>query len=390
MRDGKLVSAQIGCGKFAHAQDLPNMREHDGIVLKWTCDVNRSAADSAMAEFGAERGTDDFMEIVADPEVDFVKVATSHEAHLPIIEAAAKAGKHIFCEKPMAMSESESYAIMRAVRRNGVKLCVDLNRRMSPALQALRRRFLSQRAEPRHQPWQYIETVREPLPEEKRAQLLIRIQDESSSYGMVHLDPVKGGGLIIGETVHWLDLACWFFGPQYPVEITAWGGSRLSHGVNLLFSGGDNAVITFTCAGTFCYPKELYEATVEASLMRSLFFVENNYYGIPNVEREYFRLQEDPYAELGDGFEAYMRKFERRTQGADSLKRMESATPFIVDKGHKAMLDAFVRSIIDDTPSPCDELAGFRSTYLAQLAIQALRLKQTLPVPLEVITPNLV
>ena len=390
MRDGKLVSAQIGCGKFAHSQDLPNMAAHGAVVLKWTCDVNRSVADSAKEEFGAESGTDDFMEIVRDPEVDFVKVATSHEAHLPIIEAAAAAGKHIFCEKPMAMAEQEAYAIMRAVRKGGVKLCVDLNRRMSPALQALRRRFEEQRRAPRHQPWQYVETVREPLPEEKRAQLLIRIQDESSSYGMVHLDPVKGGGLIIGETVHWLDLACWFFAPQYPVEITAWGSSRLSHGVNLLFSGGDNAVITFSCAGTFCYPKELYEATVEASLMRSLFFVENNYYGIPGAESEFFPLQADPYHELGDGFDAYMRKFELRTKGADSLKRMESAQPFIVDKGHKAMLDAFVRSILDGTPSPCDELAGFRSTYLAQLAIQSLRMKQTLPVPLEVITPNLV
>ena len=92
MRDGKLVSAQIGCGKFAHSQDLPNMAAHGAVVLKWTCDVNRSVADSAKEKFGAESGTDDFMEIVRDPEVDFVKVATSHEAHLPIIEAAAAAG----------------------------------------------------------------------------------------------------------------------------------------------------------------------------------------------------------------------------------------------------------------------------------------------------------
>ena len=57
------------------------------------------------------------------------------------------------------------------------------------------------------------------------------------------------------------------------------------------------------------------------------------------------------------------------------------------DKGHRAMLDGFVRAIQEDLPSPCDELAGFRSTYLAQRAIESLELKRTLPIPLEKITP---
>lgn len=390
MRNGKLVSAQIGCGKFAHTQDLPNMSSHPDVVLKWACDVWKEGALEAKEAFKLEAATDDFLEVMADPEVDFVKVATSHDAHLPIIEAAAKAGKHVFCEKPMAMRDTEAYAIMRAVKRGGIKLCVDLNRRMSPALQSLRKQYLAHRANPKHQPWQYIETVREPLPEEKRSQLLIRIQDESSSYGMVHLDPVKGGGLIIGESVHWLDLGCWFFAPQLPVEITAWGSSRLSHGINVLFSGGDNLTLVFSCAGTFCYPKELFEVTTEAALLRSRFFVENNYYGIPGAKDETFKLQADPYPELGDGFDAYMRKFERRTQGAGNLKNIENSRPFIVDKGHKNMLNSFVRCILDGTPSPCDEMAGFRSTYLSQLAIQAIHSHQTLPVPIEVITPNLV
>lgn len=388
MRSGKLVSAQIGCGKFAYSQDLPNMSRHSKIDLKWTCDVRRDSAQLAAKTFGAECVTDDIMEVMNDPEVDFVKIATSHEAHLPIIEAAAKAGKHIFCEKPMATHDTEAYAIMRAVKNGGVKLCVDLNRRMSPALQALRKRYLQQKAQPLHQPWQYIETVREPFPEEKRSQLLIRIQDESSSYSPVHLDPVKGGGLIIGESVHFFDLGCWFFAPQYPVEITAWGTSRLSHGVNILFSGGDNMVLTFSCAGTFSYPKELYEVTTEASLLRSNFFVENNYYGIPGATDEYFKLQEDPYENEGDGFQAYMRKFALRTRNAKSLKELEGKLPFMVDKGHRNMLDSFVAAILEDKPSPCDEMAGFRSTYLAQLATQAMHLRQTLPVPLEMITPK--
>ena len=55
-----------------------------------------------------------------------------------------------------------------------------------------------------------------------------------------------------------------------------------------LVSGGDSMTLTFSCFGTFDYPKELFEVTAKASLMRSLFFVENNYYGIPGAVAETF------------------------------------------------------------------------------------------------------
>ena len=54
------------------------------------------------------------------------------------------------------------------------------------------------------------------------------------------------------------------------------------------------------------------------------------------------------------------------------------------------MLDGFVKAIINDTPSPCDEMAGFRSTYLAQLAIESIRKRQTIPVCIEDITPCII
>ena len=353
------------------------MTRHPGVNLKWACDVNLENARNAAAQFGVPNVTADFMEVVNDPEVDMIKIATTHEAHLPIIEAAAKAGKHIFCEKPMAMYDKEAYLIMRAVRRNHVKLCVDLNRRMSPALQALRRKWLAQAENPKHNPWRYMEKQRELLPEENRAHLLIRIQDESSSYGLGHLDPLSGGGEIIGESVHWLDTACWFFAPQLPCEITAWGSSRLSHGIHLRFDGGASMTLDFSCSGTFDFPKELYEVTHNAALFRSLHFLENNYYGIPGAESEYFPLQCDPYPEKGSGFAAFQEKYRMNVEGSDNAKKREQNSPLIVDKGHLSMLNSFIQAICNDTPSPCDELAGFRATYLAQKAIEALEMKRT-------------
>ena len=383
----KIVAAQIGCGKFAWMQDLPNLSTHPDVFFKWCCDVNPEQAERAAREFGVPCHTTDFMDIVRDPEVNMIKVATSHEAHLPIIEAAAAAGKHIFCEKPMAMDDIEAYKIIRAVRRNNVKLCVDLNRRMAPALQALRKKFMAQAAAPQHNPWRYIETKRELLADENMPHLMIRIQDESASYGLGHLDPLTGGGSIIGESVHWLDLACWFFAPQLPCEITAWGSSRLSHGIYLKFNGGASMTLDFSTSGTFDYPKELYEATGNAALFRSLFFVENNYYGMPDAEKEFFELQSDSAPELGRGFDNYMKKYAARTCGCSNLKDIENTIPLLVDKGHRNMLDTFIKAIINDTPSPCDELDGFRATYLARKAIEALELKQTLPLPLEKLTP---
>ena len=384
-----LTAAQIGCGKFAWSQDLPNMTGHPDVRLKWVCDIKLEQARKTAEHFRVPHATDDFMEIVGDPEVDFIKIATSHEAHLPIIEAAAKAGKHIFCEKPMAMSDREAWRIMRAVRRNGVKLCVDLNRRMAPAIQALRRKWLAHAENPVHNPWRYVEMPRESLPEENLPHLLIRVQDESSSYGLQHLDPLSGGGEIIGESVHWLDLACWFFAPRLPCEITAWGSSRLSHGIHLRFEGGAGMTLDFSCAGTFDFPKELYEVTHNAALFRSLFFVENNYYGMAEDAPEFFPMQSVP-ADYGpgEGFAAYLAKYRRHVSGSGNSRMLEK--PFLVDKGHRAMLDAFLASIRDNTPSPCDELAGFRATYLAQKAIESLELKRTLPVPVEKITPCLV
>lgn len=92
------------------------MAKHPDVTLKWACDVNPDNAKNAAEQFHVPETTTDFMEVVNDPEVDMIKIATTHEAHLPIIEAAAKAGKHIFCEKPMAMHDKEAYLIMKAVR----------------------------------------------------------------------------------------------------------------------------------------------------------------------------------------------------------------------------------------------------------------------------------
>ncbi|MBO5725240.1 MAG: Gfo/Idh/MocA family oxidoreductase [Lentisphaeria bacterium] len=384
-----IVAAQIGCGKFAWSQDLKNMTLHKKVRLKWACDISLDSARKAAEHFRIPCFTDNYMDVINDPEVDMIKIATSHEVHLPLIRAAAAAGKHIFCEKPMAMDDDEAFRIMEAVHKGKVKLCVDLNRRMSPAMQALRKKYLEHMEEPKHNPWKYVESERKPMAEELFPHLSIRIQDESSSYGMVHMNPLTGGGLIIGESVHWLDLACWFFAPALPCEITAWGSSRLSHGIHLKFNNGASMTLDFSCAGTFDYPKEQYEVTGGAALFRSLHFVENNYYGMQNNQSEYFALQCDPFPDMGEGHNAFIARYFANVKDSSNSKKVEQSTPLLPDKGHVAMLDAFVEAILLDKESPCDEWAGYRSTLLARKAIESIRLRQTLPLQLEDLCPSI-
>jgi len=379
-----LVAGQIGCGAFAVIQHGPNLVRNPQIGrIKWACDVNSENARLYADKFSAEKTTASFEDVTTDPEVDIICIATSHEVHVSIIESAAEHGKHIYCEKPMAMDEEQAYKIIRAVRKNNVKLCVDYMRRMAPAVVALKREWLKHKENPKHQPWRYIETPREKFIEEKATDFLVRVQDESCSYKLVHLDPVRGGGLIIGEAVHWLDLACWLFAGDRPVEIRAWGSGRMRYGIHVAFESGNTATVIFTPNGTFDYPKELYEIACNGALFRMEFFVENQYWGRPGIEKEIFPLQWDSKPEIGrqGGFAGYLEKKK------ESIKNLSNAKQgwflSLPDHGYEPMFDGFIEAVINNTPTPCDELAGYHATYLGHLAMKSIELNKPLPIPVE-------
>lgn len=379
---GRLVAAQIGCGFFAEDQHGPNLVRNENVNrIKWACDVSDDNAAHFAERFGAEKTTRDFREAVADPEVDIILIATSHEIHLPIIELAAESGKHIFCEKPMAVDEEEARKIIRVVRKGKVKLCVDYMRRMAPAMIALKREWLAHRAAPAHHPWRPMVARREKYVEETGTDFLIRIQDESSSYRTVHLDPARGGGLIIGEAVHWLDLASWLFEDDRPVEVLAWGSVRMRFGIRVVFESGNEATIVMTPNGTFDYPKEMCEIACDGALFRMEHFVENQYYGRPGLEREVFRLQRDPQPEIGvqGGLSGFLEKYKSWVT-APAAER-EGHLRLYPDKGHEAIFDGFVDAVLNDTATPCDETAGRRATLLAELAIGSIENNAPVRVP---------
>lgn len=377
----KIRAAVIGCGGFAHAEHFPNLTRNPRTELVTVCSRSEDKRLGAMQKWGAQKAEADAEKVFADPDLDLIVLSVPHDVHFDMIMSALRAGKHVLCEKPMTVSHQETYAVLRAVKEAGVKLCVDYNRRYSPSMQYMKEKYLAHRANPQSSAGQYVESKTRPqLYEEKASMLMIRINDESSTYRPVHLDWETGRGQIIGETCHWLDLACWML-EDTPVKVYASGSARLSHVITLEFAQGHRAVIMFSPVGTFEYPKEQFELMDHAALFRNECFVEVSTYGAVGQETKHFPLQFDecPEAGLQGGHAGYIEKLQRRAQvHAESGKqRWPDLFP---DKGHYQLLDAFVDSLLGDGPSPISEVDGARATYLSLRAIDSIRCGVPVPV----------
>lgn len=103
-------------------------------VRKTVCDVTLAAAEDAAKRLGFEKFTDNWMDIINDPEIDIVDIVTPNNSHAEIAIAAAKAGKHVMCEKPLARTAEESKTMLDAVEAAGVKHLVAFNYRRTPAV----------------------------------------------------------------------------------------------------------------------------------------------------------------------------------------------------------------------------------------------------------------
>ena len=130
----------IGCGRFGRRLAAV-LAANPKLEVVAAADVNREAAETLAAEFDAQLALT-YEELLDTARVDAVVVATSHGSHERITTAAARAGKHIFCEKPMALTVDECIVMANAARDNGVELVVGhLEREFSVVREA--RRLLS-------------------------------------------------------------------------------------------------------------------------------------------------------------------------------------------------------------------------------------------------------
>ena len=103
-------------------------------VMKAACDNVAENLEPFCQRFGWQTRETDWKKLVARDDIDVIDICTSNNVHMPIAVAAAKAGKHIICEKPTAMNAAEAKAMLDAVESAGVKHMVAFNYRRVPAI----------------------------------------------------------------------------------------------------------------------------------------------------------------------------------------------------------------------------------------------------------------
>lgn len=112
-------------------------------VMKAACDNVAENLEPFCQRFGWQTRETDWKKLVARDDIDVIDICTSNNVHMPIAVAAAKAGKHIICEKPTAMNAAEAKAMLDAVESAGVKHMVAFNYRRVPAI-ALARQMIEE------------------------------------------------------------------------------------------------------------------------------------------------------------------------------------------------------------------------------------------------------
>lgn len=121
----------IGCGGIAMGKHLPSLNKLDTVEVIAFCDVFVEQAQKACAQFGSPSAKvyDDYAELLANPDVDVVHVCTANDTHAEISIAALEAGKHVMCEKPMAITSADAKRMVEAAEQSGKKLTIGYNNR---------------------------------------------------------------------------------------------------------------------------------------------------------------------------------------------------------------------------------------------------------------------
>jgi predicted dehydrogenase len=162
-------------------------------------DLSRAAAEKLAARWQGATALESADEIIADPSIDAVWICTPTAMHRQVCIAAARAGKHIFCEKPLAMTSAEASEMAAAIRSTGVTSQVGLVLRFSPVYNVIKAMFEDPAAG-------------------KLFSVTMRDDQDFPTRG-VHAsawrnDPsLTAGGTLIEHSVHDFDLLAWMFGP---------------------------------------------------------------------------------------------------------------------------------------------------------------------------------
>jgi len=237
----------LGAGVFAAGTLVPALKASSDTTLVAVCAATGSHAKHAANKFGFRHCTTDESQLIHNPGVNTVVIATRHHLHANLVLAGLAAGKHVFCEKPLCLSEDELRSIVRAylgVASNArPALMVGYNRRFAP-MTARMKSFLAQ--------------ISEPLALHYRVNAGYLAPDHWVN------DREQGGGRILGEVCHFVDLLMFLAGsPVVEVEARAVDNAGRYSGDNVLialrFANGSQGTISYLANGDRSFSKERIE-----------------------------------------------------------------------------------------------------------------------------------
>ena len=303
----KIGVALVGAGNLARWAHLPALKNIPEASLRAIYSANGVRGKSYAIRFGAAYCATDYQQILDDPDIDAVLIASRNQSHAEQSLAALRAGKHVFVEKPMALTEEECRDLTLAVQQSGRALMVGFNRRFAPDYLPLKQ-HLARRSSP--------------------AVLSCRINSPGIS-GSYWMADAEQGGAILGEACHFVDLMYWLLDAE-PLSVSAYSlpsGRKDPIGENNVaasfrFADGSVGNLTYCTVGSRTSGGERVEAFAQ---------------GMGLASEDFKRLT------VSTG----VRRTNRR---------------LFAEKGYEAQMRAFMGSVHEGAPPPVTVRDGVRAT----------------------------
>lgn len=256
LKNGNVGVSFIGAGNFAKAVLLPNLKKVKGVSFRGVSTATGMSATDTAKKYGFAFAATDLAEVLKDSDTNLVFVTTRHDMHAAQIKAALEAGKYVFSEKPLCISEEQFEEMWKCenvetANKQCGKVMIGFNRRFSPHAKMLKEYFA------------------------KRTLPLVmhyRVNAGSISKDIWLQDPEVGGGRMVGEGCHFIDFMGYVCGaPVVKVQamcIKTENGAETpedSISVNLQFADGSVGTLEYVALGDATLPKEFCEIHGEGS-----------------------------------------------------------------------------------------------------------------------------
>jgi predicted dehydrogenase len=374
--------AVIGCGSVARTQHIPNIVKSPRMTLHTCVDLDDAILAECHDVFGAQHVSKDFRNAVEDPEVDVVCLATTEKLRLPVIALAAKAGKPVYVEKPLATTLNEMREIEHVVHATNIPFCVGHNRRSSPAMLDAQRIFRQHMTNPKPNPWRWRQEGENlpTLPDDGVPSVFVRINDDWYSWKRWVFDKTHAPhGPMLFEMTHFTDICDWFLAED-PIEVTAVETGMLNLAVIIRYRSGAMATIVIGSNGTLGYCKELYEFMGNGAYLAVDHMLEVRTAGIEGAAaKTIYAMLQDRHPQIGTegGVSGWLAK--KRAACAEAAVKNDPLLQFTAepDKGHAHALERFVDQILGKGPEVCGVDAAILATRVAFAAIRSAQEKRS-------------